>query len=266
MNAQDAQALAAEYNGLLDVTRAHAQRNRTDRRAVQALSAIAVQGRAAVEIAKHTKRRAVVLAVIAELRDTRNALSTQGVRGDDQVGYPGDGPWDLPPTGLGGYPQGDGPWDDKSYGIGDDLDEKIAQARDYNRREMGLAGDEAQEHLGAGLPLDLVSQAVRKITIRSTITPDVIYVPGQPPQAKGAGSGALPAFGPFVRPEIEVDTPGGVVTAAPYGHPKANYFPIFAATLAALATATASVPSKKRLVAAAGVGGVVFLLTGGVSR
>ena len=102
-----------------------------------------------------------------------------------------NGPWGLPPVGMGAGPL---PFVDAARSV-----------------------------MGGG---SLVNAAVKKITIRSQLTPEVSFVPG------GAGQPdrieKQPGFGAWLlnllKLSVEVETPAGVVTSEPYGKPTANYF------------------------------------------
>lgn len=78
--------------------------------------------------------------------------------------------------------------------------------------------------------------AVKRVTIRSNLSPDITLdpreaagptgsVPGAPPgtgfRRRGGFSEALLAF---AKPEIEVETPVGIVRVAPWGPPTTNLF------------------------------------------
>lgn len=75
------------------------------------------------------------------------------------------------------------------------------------------------------------SGAVRSVTLRSNISPDITLDPRQAsgvdesgrllPGRRGMFSEALLRF---AKPEILVDTPAGVIRVAPYGRPTTNLF------------------------------------------
>lgn len=58
--------------------------------------------------------------------------------------------------------------------------------------------------------------AIQGVTFRSTITPDFAYDPWAPSQPSPPGSFNVMGF---VRPAIDIMTPAGPITIAPYGDP-----------------------------------------------
>ena len=102
--------------------------------------------------------------------------------------------------------------------------ETLQRMRASARRELGLAG------MGAGVP-EIFSSGVRRVRIRTQVTPDFEYVPGAPgePGTVTQGSGGGAALMQVVKPEIQVETVAGTVSTAPYGKPTANYFPLVVA-------------------------------------
>lgn len=81
----------------------------------------------------------------------------------------------------------------------------------------------------------LAKQAVRSVTVRSTLTPDVTVDPFGDESAQRAGAEAGPAgllLG-ILRPSVYVNTPAGVVPIEPYGKPDANYMPLVLGAAAA---------------------------------
>lgn len=104
----------------------------------------------------------------------------------------------------------------------------------------GLSGLGALDVSGAanlimGATGNLITGAVRKVTIKTQIAPTVSYTPGAPgeparAQSEGFGAEAVLAL---IKPEIEMETPAGVVRMAPYGTPSPGkwFWPVVGAFL-----------------------------------
>ncbi len=71
----------------------------------------------------------------------------------------------------------------------------------------------------------LLSAVVQGVTFRSQITPPYRYDPNAPAPPADPASGWLMQF---VKPAIDIETPGGPVTFAPYGEPTQDYYPLVA--------------------------------------
>ena len=68
---------------------------------------------------------------------------------------------------------------------------------------------------------------VQRVTIRTQVSPPVTITPFEP-SPPGPPNPLLA----FLKPSIEVETPGGPITVAPYGPPTGDYFPWLVAGLA----------------------------------
>jgi len=112
-------------------------------------------------------------------------------------------------------------------GYGDSVEEALETARRENRAKLGLAG--AGDVMTA-LSGNLVTKAVQKVTLRTSITPEMTYTPGVNPgdPAKVEGSTFGKVAMEFLKPELEIQTPAGAVRMAPNGRPLFNYFPLVA--------------------------------------
>lgn len=110
--------------------------------------------------------------------------------------------------------------------------EQIADKLTQKRVDVGLAGM-------SGVTDSLFSSAVKQVTIKSTMTPDITYTPGPNGQAtKTTGGGPGEWILAALKPSFEVQTPAGPLKVAPYGEPTENYFWPVVAGLGALALGT----------------------------
>ncbi len=92
---------------------------------------------------------------------------------------------------------------------------------------LGFSPAGLVQTLTGSAPADLLLQAVGPVTIRSQLTPEITYAPGQnggPPTEQSSG-GPGEILLQLLKPEIEWKSPLGVTSMAPYGKPTANYFP-----------------------------------------
>ena len=62
---------------------------------------------------------------------------------------------------------------------------------------------------------------VQGVTFRTQISPPITVSPFAETPTAGPPNPLLS----FLKPQVEVDTPGGRIVVAPYGEPTANYFP-----------------------------------------
>lgn len=65
---------------------------------------------------------------------------------------------------------------------------------------------------------------VRRVTLRSNISPDISLDPAQATGARPRRGRFSEALLRFAKPEIEVETPAGAIRVAPYGPPTTNLF------------------------------------------
>jgi len=126
-------------------------------------------------------------------------------------------------------------------GFGGSLEEALATARQQNREELGLAGMGAAPDVSSLLSGNLITKAVQKVTLRTSITPEMSYAPGSSPgdPAKVEGSSFGKIAMSFIKPELEIQTPAGTVYMAPNGRPSFNYFPFVAAGFIVLGVGSA---------------------------
>ncbi len=81
----------------------------------------------------------------------------------------------------------------------------------------------------------LLSAVVQGVTFRSQITPPYRYDPNAPAPPADPASGWLMQL---VKPAIDIETPGGPVTFAPYGYPEQDFSVFVAAGLLAAVVGT----------------------------
>lgn len=106
---------------------------------------------------------------------------------------------------------------------------RLAQRRPYGFRGLGAGPDLASvvSSVARGVA---TGGAVRSITIRSNISPDITIDPraydenGQPLPGQQRSGQFAEALLKFSKLEIDVDTPAGMIRVAPYGRPETNIF------------------------------------------
>ncbi len=82
----------------------------------------------------------------------------------------------------------------------------------------------------------LARGAIQSVTVRSTLTPDVVIDPFSPDPTERQASVTDPSglVLSFLRPAVYVQTPAGVVPIEPYGSPSSTFAPLALAIGAAL--------------------------------
>lgn len=112
-------------------------------------------------------------------------------------------------AGMGAAPEGD----------------ELEAIRAANRASLGMGAPISAS--AADIASNLFNATVRGVTLRTTVTPEMRYAPGapgQPAQVENASGGAGEFILGLLKPEVDIETPGGSVTLAPYGKPESNYF------------------------------------------
>lgn len=166
----------------------------------QALASVVAKAQFLQNKANTTMDAAVIAACVRELHEARKQLETsvEALNVAQSYQAPRQGGMGSPPT----------------------LDE-LEIIRSNNRAALGL-----------GAPLDfpvgnLFGQTVNKVTLKTSVTPEMSYAPGapgQPAQVTNETGGPGEFVLKFLQPDLEIETPAGTVSVAPYGKPEQNYF------------------------------------------
>lgn len=88
--------------------------------------------------------------------------------------------------------------------------------------------------LGQGNPLtqalaSVGRASVRGAVFRSTVSPEVVIADPLRPSARTVSEGGLDeTFLRLIKPAVYLDTAAGPMKIAPWGEPRANYFPLVA--------------------------------------
>jgi len=125
----------------------------------------------------------------------------------------------------------------------------------------GILSDVQQGQGQAAFTRALGSTVVRKVTFRSSFTPDLELQPFAPgdPTAQGAPASPLPGFMGFIKPEIVLDTPLGEQVYAPWGRPTGSFLPHLGGVAALFVAGTALYLGSKVVAKTAGIAALALI-------